>query len=121
MGKTERPLRATNFNMIHYCLVVRMGRHRCYTGTTREIAVPQQPKAIYKRQSRFLPTNYAQRRVRTQGHRLLKAASNHSATQDCTSNVCVCDGESEVGGCGNDRLNSITMPNGLLPVLEEEL
>jgi len=34
--------------------------------------------------------------------------------------VCVCDGESEVGGCGDDSLNSITMPNGLLPVLEEE-
>jgi hypothetical protein len=34
--------------------------------------------------------------------------------------VCVCDEESEVGGRGNDHLNSITMPNGLLPVLEEE-
>jgi len=33
----------------------------------------------------------------------------------------VCDGESEVGGHSNDRLNSITIPNGLLPVLEEEL
>ncbi len=33
----------------------------------------------------------------------------------------MCDGESEVGGCGDDRLNSITMPNGLLSVLEEEL
>ena len=26
-----------------------------------------------------------------------------------------------MGGGGDDRLNSITMPNGLLPVLEEEL
>ncbi len=33
----------------------------------------------------------------------------------------MCDGESEVGGCGDDCLSSITMPNGLLPVLEEEL
>jgi len=79
-GKTERPSRATKFDMIHYCLVVRMGRHRCYTGTTHEIAVPQQPKAKYKHQSRFLTTNYAQQSVRTPGHWLLKAASNHSAT-----------------------------------------
>jgi hypothetical protein len=35
--------------------------------------------------------------------------------------VCVCDGESDVGGRCDDHLNSITMPNGLLPVLEEEL
>ena len=31
------------------------------------------------------------------------------------------DGESDVGGHRNNSLNSITMPNGLLPVLEEEL
>ena len=37
------------------------------------------------------------------------------------SNLCVCDGESDVGGRRDGRLNSITMPNGLLPVLEEEL
>ncbi len=35
--------------------------------------------------------------------------------------MCVYDGESEVGGHGDDHLNSITMPNGLLLVLEEEL
>ncbi len=37
------------------------------------------------------------------------------------SNVCVCDGESDMGGRRDNCLNSITMPNGLLPVLEEEL
>jgi hypothetical protein len=38
-----------------------------------------------------------------------------------TSNVCVCDGESVVGGRDDDCLNCIMMHNGLPPVLEEEV